>query len=156
MPRLTIHVIVWLGLAAGLWWLFQQAIQPNTLNSQGEQSTVTLKRGSDGHYRAEAYINGQVMPVLIDTGATGVAIPAHIAEKLHLPRQGAARMQTANGTTLSYLTRLESIRLGGIETHDVAAIITPNLQGDILLGMSFLSRMDVRLYRGEMTIKPAL
>jgi len=32
----------------------------------------------------------------------------------------------------------------------------PNLSGaDALLGMSFLSRMDVRLYKGSMTIRQA-
>ena len=35
----------------------------------------------------------------------------------------------------------------------MAALIAPGLAGDVLLGMSFLSRMDVRLYRGTMTIK---
>ena len=35
---------------------------------------------------------------------------------------------------------------------DVAAIIAPGLGGDALLGMSFLARMDVRLYQGTMTI----
>jgi len=32
-------------------------------------------------------------------------------------------------------------------------MIAPGLDGDVLLGMSFLSRMDVRLLKGEMTIK---
>ena len=32
-------------------------------------------------------------------------------------------------------------------------MIAPGLDGDVLLGMSFLGRMDVRLYKGEMTIK---
>jgi aspartyl protease family protein len=32
-------------------------------------------------------------------------------------------------------------------------MIAPGLEGDVLLGMSFLARMDVRLFKGEMTIK---
>jgi aspartyl protease family protein len=32
-------------------------------------------------------------------------------------------------------------------------MIAPGLDGDVLLGMSFLGRMDVRLFKGEMTIK---
>ena len=51
------------------------------------------------------------------------------------------------------MTRLKNIRLGGIEANDVAATIVPNLGTDILLGMSFLNRMDVRLYKGAMTIR---
>ena len=39
------------------------------------------------------------MPVtfLLDTGATQVSIPAHIADKLSLSGQGSYRVQTANG-----------------------------------------------------------
>lgn len=51
------------------------------------------------------------------------------------------------------MVRLKSIKVGGVEAQDVAAMIAPGLDGDVLLGMSFLSRMDVRLYKGEMTIK---
>ena len=51
------------------------------------------------------------------------------------------------------MTRLESIKLGGIEENNVAATIVNNLGEDMLLGMSFLNRMDVRLYQGTMTIK---
>jgi aspartyl protease family protein len=65
----------------------------------------------------------------------------------------AIRTHTANGDTVSYMTRLKTIKLGGIIAHDVAATITPSLGEEILLGMSFLSRMDVRLYKGTMSIK---
>jgi aspartyl protease family protein len=51
--------------------------------------------------------------------------------------------------------RLHSVKLGGVDAKDVSAMIAPGLDGDVLLGMSFLSRMDVRLYKGEMTIKQA-
>ena len=51
------------------------------------------------------------------------------------------------------MVRLNSVKVGGVEAHDVAAMIAPGLDGDVLLGMSFLGRMDVRLYKGQMTIK---
>ena len=51
------------------------------------------------------------------------------------------------------MTRLATVKLGGVEARDVAAVIAPGLGGDVLLGMSFLGRMDVRLYQGKMTIK---
>jgi aspartyl protease family protein len=51
------------------------------------------------------------------------------------------------------MTRLASVKLGGIEARDVAAIIANDLGEDMLLGMSFLNRMDVRLYKGTMTIR---
>jgi aspartyl protease family protein len=111
------------------------------------------RRGMDGHYRAEALINGVKVDVLVATGATGMAISNRVPDRLNLKSQSAIRTSTANGDTVSYLTRLESIKLGGVEAKNVAALISPGLGGDVLLGMSFLGRMDVRLYKGTMTIK---
>jgi aspartyl protease family protein len=154
MSRHTFIVtVVWITLA-GLIYFFADNIQnPNKINRLGENSTAILKRGLDGHYRAEALINGEKVDVLVDTGATGVAISQEVADKLNLKSIDAIRTNTANGDSVSYVVRLKSVQLGGVLAKDVSAMIAPNLDGDVLLGMSFLSRMDVRLYKGEMTIK---
>lgn len=149
----VVYAIVWLLLAGVIVYLADSVINPNKIAVLGEDSTVTLARGLDDHYRAEALINGHKVDVLVDTGATGVAVSERVANRLGLPRRGAVRTATANGDSVAYMTRLESVKLGGVEAHDVAALIAPGLAGDVLLGMSFLSRMDVRLYRGTMTIK---
>ena len=65
----------------------------------------------------------------------------------------AIRTNTANGDSIGYMVRLKSLQLGGVNANDVSAMIAPGLDGDVLLGMSFLGRMDVRLFNGEMTIK---
>lgn len=154
MSRHTLVVIVlWLALAAGIFYLAESALNPNKISDLGAAPSVVLKRGLDGHYRAEALINGKKVNVLVDTGATGVAISQHLADELGLESSSAIRTVTANGETVAYTTRLQSVQLGGIEARDVAAIIAPGLGGDALLGMSFLARMDVRLYQGTMTIK---
>ena len=146
---------LWLALAGVIYYFADGLQNPNKINRLGENSTVTLKRGLDGHYRAEALINGEKVNVLVDTGATGVAITQSVADKLKLESHDAIRTSTANGDAVAYMVRLQSVKLGGVEAHDVAATIAPGLDGEVLLGMSFLSRMDVRLYKGEMTIKQA-
>lgn len=154
MSKNTIIVsIIWLSLAGVIYYFMDGALSPNKVAVLGEDRTVTLQRGLDGHYRAEAIINGTKVDVLVDTGATGVAISQKVADKLGLKSHSAIRTSTANGDSIAYVTRLESVKLGGIEAKNVAANISPGLDGDILLGMSFLSRMDVRLFKGEMTIK---
>jgi aspartyl protease family protein len=144
---------LWLALAGVIYYFADGLQNPNKINHLGENSTVTLKRGLDGHYRAEALINGEKVNVLVDTGATGVAITQSVADILKLESSDAIRTSTANGDAVAYMVRLQSVKLGGVEAHDVAATIAPGLDGEVLLGMSFLSRMDVRLYKGEMTIK---
>jgi len=130
------------------------SLHPNKAAVLGDGATVALQRDPSGHYRAEAFINGAKVDVLVDTGATGVAISQALADKLGLQSHTAVRTQTANGDTVSYMVRLASVKLGGIEARDVAANISPGLNGEeALLGMSFLGRMDVRLYKGTMTIK---
>lgn len=154
MSKNTLTIgIIWLALAALIVYLVDNIQNPNKINRLGENSTVVLKRGLDGHYRAEALINGEKVNVLVDTGATGVAISQSIADRLNLKSMDAIRTNTANGDSIGYMVRLKSLQLGGVNANDVSAMIAPGLDGDVLLGMSFLGRMDVRLFNGEMTIK---
>ncbi len=148
-------ILVWLLLAGAFFYYFDTQYHPNTAEKLGDNSEVVLTRDLTGHYRAEAMINGRRTPVLIDTGATDVSISGRLADQLGVQSNAAIRTQTANGDTVSYMTRLNSVKLGGIEAKDVAAVITPDLDGDVLLGMSFLNRMDVRLHKGTMTIRAA-
>lgn len=148
-----IIVCIWVALASVIYYLVERIQQPNTLQALGNDRTVVLKRGLDGHYRAEALINGEPVDVLVDTGATGVAISQRVADRLNLKSLTAVRTNTANGTAIGYMVRLSSVKIGGVEANNVSAMIAPGLEGDVLLGMSFLARMDVRLFKGEMTIK---
>lgn len=145
--------IVWLALAFGIYVIVDNIQNPNKAFRLGNKDSVTLKRGLDGHYRAEAYINNQKITVLVDTGATGVAISQSVANKLGLKSIDAVATSTANGDSVGYMVRLESVKVGGVEANNVSAMIAPGLDGDVLLGMSYLGRMDVRLYKNEMTIK---
>ncbi len=149
-----IFVLVWLALAFGIYSIVDNIQNPNKSFRLGNDAqSVTLKRGLDGHYRAEALINNQKVDVLVDTGATGVAISQRVADKLGLKSIDAVRTNTANGDSVGYMVRLESVKVGGVEAQNVAAMIAPGLDGDVLLGMSYLGRMDVRLFNNQMTIK---
>jgi len=154
MSKQTVIVsIIWILLAGVIYYLIDGIQNPNKIKTLGTESEVILKRGLDGHYRAEALINGEKFNVLVDTGATGVAITQNIADKLKLKSINAISLNTANGDSVGYMVRLKSVKIGGIEENNVSAMIAPNLDGDVLLGMSFLGRLDVRLFKGEMTLK---
>jgi len=153
MSRNTLlSITVWLVLAGIIYYLADSIQNPNKTYTLGNASSVVLKRGLDGHYRSEALINGKKVNVLVDTGATGVAISQATADQLSLKSINAVRTNTANGESVGYMVRLDSVKIGGVQAHNVAAMIAPGLDGDVLLGMSFLGRMDIRLYKGEMTI----
>ena len=153
LPKTAAWLVLWLALGGGLYFLIEAKLNPNTLEKVGTGQEVKLKRDPNGHYRAEALIDGVKTTVLVDTGADDVSISQDLANRLGIRSHSAIRTQTANGDTVGYSTRLDSVKLGGIEVTNVAALIVPNLGTDALLGMSFLNRMDVRLYQGTMTIR---
>ncbi len=114
-----------------------------TLHSQGGAREVVLQRNKFGHYVTSGKINGQPVTFMLDTGATGVAIPQDIATYLGIQRGRAFSTQTANGRSTSYAANLDRVSVGEIELQNVRAAVAPGLQMDeILLGMSFLKHIE--------------
>jgi aspartyl protease family protein len=115
---------------------------------------VKLRRNRMGHYVAPGTINGEPVVFLLDTGATGVAVPAALAERLRLPRGRPVATRTANGTSRSYATRLAEVGLGDIRLQDVQATIAPGLEmREVLLGMSFLKHIEFTQRGNTLTLR---
>jgi aspartyl protease family protein len=142
--------VAWLISLGLLTWVFSSYLDvqrnPNRrVHSfiEDESPVVVLERNRYGHYNATGQINGHAVEFMLDTGATTVSVPAAVARRLRLQRGLAVSVSTANGTVTAYLTRLQSVRLGGIELRDVKATINPGIEGnEVLLGMSFLKHLD--------------
>ena len=80
---------------------------------------------------------------MLDTGATGVAMPAPVARTLDLKRGRPIATRTAYGTAISYLTRRNSVSVGRVSVGNVDATIAPGLLGkESLLGMSSLKHIE--------------
>jgi len=125
--------------------------------TQGSTREVKLQRNKFGHYVTSGKVNGQPVVFILDTGATGVAIPDHVARRLKLKRGRGYPVQTANGTGLSYAARLDKVSVGEIELREVEAGIVPGLGGDeILLGMSFLRHIEFTQRADTLTLKQYL
>ena len=157
---LIMLAIAWVILFAGAYWYFEARLthiaNPNRAEVLALQhGEVRLQRNPQGHYLAQGEINGQRVTFLVDTGATRVALSPGLAQKLGLARGTVVTVQTANGPTNAYQTSLKTVRLGSIEVHDVAALITTGLDDDtVLLGMSFLKQMEFTQRGSELTLKP--
>ena len=143
--------LAWVIAIALLVFVFQDLLDeqynPNqdpqrVLQSNGK-AQVTLQQNRQGHYLTNGEINGNQVTFLLDTGATQVSIPGHIAEKLSLQTGREQRVQTANGSISVYQTQLNELRIGNIYLYNVAAHINPSMDADeILLGMSALKRVE--------------
>lgn len=148
---LGMQVMAWLVLM-GLLVVYFSDLQDRQRNPNRNLDTlvaadgvreVVLQRNRYGHYVTSGEINGQPVVFMLDTGATGVAIPEAVARRLGLERGRPFRTQTANGLSTSWAVRLEQVSVGGITLENVAAGITPGLQIDeVLLGMSFLKHIE--------------
>ena len=118
------------------------------------RESVTLAADARGHFFADAVVNGIPMRFDIDTGATAVSLSAADASRLGIDWHNGARrtMQTANGATTGYLVKLDKVRVGSIELHDVDGVVLEQGMGVGLLGMTFLNRVDMRRDGDTMTL----
>ena len=155
-------VFFWVTVMALLTLYFSDVLDRQRNPNRDVSSSVTtegvrevvLRRNRMGHYVSSGEINGQPVVFLLDTGATGVAIPDSIAQRLRLPRGRAMATATANGTARSYQTRLGEVALGDIRLQNVDATIAPGLQMDeVLLGMSFLKYIEFTQRGNELTLR---
>jgi len=143
-------VLFWgLALLVAIWqfgsWETRRAF-PNGSPStqQGEDFVqIELQANHKGHYLVDGTINGQPVRLLIDTGATQVAIPSGLAPQLGLAGQGAVIAHTANGRAQAQRTRIQTLGIGPIMLYDVDAMIMPTMEGPILLGMSALGQLEL-------------
>lgn len=135
----------------------QQNPNPDPIATQDDAGVpqVVLRRNRAGHYVSGGRINGEPVVFLLDTGATDVALPLPLARRLGLRLSPGALSKTANGTVQTWSSRLDSVDLGGLVARDVRAAVLPDMPGDeVLLGMSFLKRLEL-LQRGDtLTLRP--
>lgn len=120
----------------------------------GDTKEIILQRNVHGHYVANGTINYQEITFLLDTGATDIAVPESLANKIGLRKGYAITVKTANGNVKAYRTRLESVAIGDIVLYNLNATILSNMQGDeALLGMNFLKHFEIIQKGNTLTIK---
>lgn len=151
----------WLLLFAGLYFgidaWYGRKLNPNTAEVLATQTgELTLRRGLNGGYTAEGAINGERVMFLVDTGADSVAVSTRKAERLGLKRGAPVGVSTAGGKTSGWETRLARVQVGPIELTDVRALIVAGMDDEmVLLGMTFLRRVEFSQRDGVLTIRAA-
>jgi aspartyl protease family protein len=107
---------------------------------------VTLASDRRGHFLTAARINGRSVDVMVDTGASIVAIDAETARRLGVSpskRDFTTTIGTANGDVRVAPVMLREVKVGNIAVRNVEAAVVPgDVLGINLLGMSFLRRLS--------------
>ena len=115
------------------------------LSNQGHAGAaeLALKRNRSGHYVFPGFINGRPVSFMVDTGATTVAVPAHLGSALGLVPGVSQRAMTANGEIRVRATLIADLGIGPFRLREVSANLNPGMEGDqVLLGMSALRQME--------------
>jgi aspartyl protease family protein len=123
-------------------------------SGNGTAASVVLAADSLGHFITQGSINGASAKFMVDTGASMVAISAGDARRMNINYQAGQQMwvSTANGNVPAYKVTLNSVRIGSVTLNQVDAMITQSPMPYVLLGMSFLNRMDMKRSGEQMTL----
>src|SRR6266850_2290771 len=116
----------------------------------GDPKTVKVGQSWRG-----ATVIGLPVRFVVDTGATFIALPQRDAERLGIDYRAGqlGQTRTANGVAQVYVVKLDAVRIGGIELHNVDATVHVGAGLDqALLGMSFLNRVQMQRDGGTMTL----
>jgi aspartyl protease family protein len=135
-----------------------QAIALPVGQSASALDEYSIRADSRGHFYDNAMMNGQQVRVLVDTGASTVALSYEDASSLlifPLESEFTITVNTANGAARAAPVRLREVQLGSIKLYDVDALVAERgvMQGS-LLGMTFLSRLShVEMGSGSLTLR---
>jgi len=120
------------------------------LEAQGFAETApkpgsgAVAKGPDGHFWADAEVNGQPVHFLVDTGATAVALTPKDAERLGIRAADLKygyNVTTAGGSSHAAAVTLASVSVNGARLENVQALVVSDGLDVSLLGMSYLGRL---------------
>ena len=113
---------------------------------------TVLDRGRNGHFYADAYVDGTHINFMVDTGASVIALTGADASAAGLQWDPAAVRPIgsgASGTVYGVGAVLKQVEVGGIVQQDVPAVIIPDGLEVSLLGQSFLQRLNTVTIEGD-------
>ena len=115
--------------------------EPRTSTQEG---TVELERSSDGHFYADVRINGASVRMLVDTGASGIALSREAARTAGVATSIGMNDvvgKGASGDVHGEWVKLDDVTLGHKSVEGLEAVVLNG--GEMsLLGQEFLSKFE--------------
>lgn len=109
-----------------------------------ESGEASIAKSTDGHFWANAEVDGHPVRFLVDTGATAVALTADDARNLGIDPSSLMyqyTVMTANGPARAAQVKLGFVSVGRAQVSDVDAFVIDKGLETSLLGMSYLGRL---------------
>ncbi len=127
----------------------------STLSVPNERASVVLVPDRNGHFITLGSINGASVRFLVDTGATMVSMNLDDARRAGINYLAGERgySQTANGVAPIYRVKLAKVSLGDITLQNIDGVVHEgSALPVVLLGMSFLGRLEMRQQGDSLTL----
>jgi aspartyl protease family protein len=126
--------------------------------ARSEGDRIVVAADLSGHFVVHPTLDGKRVRMMVDTGATFVALShedARLAGVAVPPGGYTRRIETANGVVAVAPVRFSEIRIGDIVVRGVdALVLPPGRLGTSLLGMSFLKRLGgFEVTQGRLILK---
>ena len=127
-----------------------------TVFAKPETQKEIIYKNASGMFMTFGIINGHAVRFLVDTGASAISMNSEQANQLGIRYKKTGiptGVSTASGYVQAYRVRLNSVSVGDINQANVEAfVIEGNHPGPILLGMTFLGRLNVEHDGNAMTL----
>ena len=152
LSSLGVMVLAVASALTTAWWL-------NHAEARGQASAATpvprhapalgrpaqVLKAADGHYWADALIDGTVVRVMVDTGASVVVLTPEDAVRLGLGLKAgdfSRTIITASGPVRAAPVALQTVAVAGTRVEQVEALVVEQGLPHSLLGMSYLGRLS--------------
>jgi aspartyl protease family protein len=124
--------------------------------SSGLNEEISLQRQPDGHFYVDAEVNGAKVHMLVDTGATAIALTREDARKAGIGISiGMPNVigQGASGDVKGEFVTVDRIKLGDKTGESMNAVVLDG-GGMSLLGQTFLSKFSsVEIHGDTMVLR---
>jgi len=128
--------------------------------SASAKREVRIPRDNRGGYTTVGSINGRTVNMLLDTGASTVAMSSVEAKRLGLQywlKGKKIMVSTASGYARGYRVILNKVQVGSIALNKVeGTVIEGSSPRQVLLGMSFLNRVEMNNNGNVMLLRSKL
>ena len=151
---LSSAAVMALAVASALttaWWMDQAGLRSQAqaatpvVSTPAAGSPSQVLKAADGHYWADALIEGRAVRVMVDTGASDVALTRADAARLGLklaPDDFSGTVITASGPVRAAPVELQAVAVAGARVERVEALVVEAGLPHSLLGMSYLGRLS--------------
>lgn len=120
----------------------------------GGNQRAVLTADIQGHFITNGSINGTSARMMVDTGASMVSMGKEEAKRLGISYLSGKRglVSTANGAIPAYHVTLNTVRVGNLTLNQVDGLVQESNMPYVLLGMSFLKRLEIKQDGTNMTL----